>query len=193
MAAYGFGCPDKRIWNAKCYACKDIGCAFCPLFPGTETAPAARLTLRFLSPYSPCREPNLRTRYPYNLIENRSFLRLPGESNEMYLPCISPPSFCFCSVPTAGKWELNPLSAAVRYASFALVITSKTEKKPTRGSASLIIILLFKNSCHHGTNFSAEKCAPISMLPFINSCQLGTNYLCRKCGTTCPTLCAHTV
>ena len=23
-AAYGSGCPGKRIWNAKCYACKDI-------------------------------------------------------------------------------------------------------------------------------------------------------------------------
>ena len=23
-AVYGSGCPGKRIWNAKCYACKDI-------------------------------------------------------------------------------------------------------------------------------------------------------------------------
>ncbi len=166
MAAYGFGCPDKRIWNAKCYACKDIGCAFCPLFPGTETAPAARLTLRFRSPYNPRMEPYsyARTRicivnFGLSQVDFISSVARRKQRN-VFLSVFHLLSYCFCSVPAAGKWELNPLSAAVRYASFALVITSKTEKKPTRGSASLIIILLFKNSCHHGTNFYCRKLAP---------------------------------
>ena len=67
------------------------------------------------------------------------FFGCPEKATRCICPDFSPPSYCFCSVPAAGKWDLNPLSVAVRYIPFALIITSKTEKKPTRGSASFII------------------------------------------------------
>ena len=119
----------------------------------------ARPTLRFLSPYSPCREPNLRTRYPYNLIENRSFLRLPGESSEMYFFRFFISSQSFCSVPAVGKWDLNPHAAAVRYVLFRLPSPPKS-KRSRRADRLPLSYLLFDNSRHDGTNFLCRKLAP---------------------------------
>lgn len=101
----------------------------------------------------------------------------------MYLPCISPPSFCFCSVPTAGKWDLNPHVAAVRYDLLRLSSPPKP-KRSRRADRLPLSYLLFDNSRQVGANFSVVS---------ITSRHDGTKCACRKCGTTCPTLCKYPV